>query len=253
VTHARLVLRFVNDYRGWCRRRGLRPSRALARARQEVLGQLAWLHRLHEGAFTRHGYRRHWSLPFTDRLGDDFLHWRPSQARMACARRGRLVLRMGVLADARGQPAAVRVVQVDMLSSQATVDALIAQGPRGDEILSTWGENEPRQWYSMGRLSEETVWRHLESVPLTREERRALAPVVRALVTTQDARWVPCRTCRARGRTFGARWLVRYGRTLDCDRCRDMWKPWTRTRRAKMFLKRCPSPSDAKGKERVSA
>jgi len=233
VRPERLVWRFVNVYRGWCRRRGLRPSRALARARREIQGQLGWLHQLHEGGLTRRGGRRYGWLLLTDRVGDDFLHWRPKRARAKRARGIRLALPRGLPADAHGRRGTWRVVEVGLVGTRMIADALVVRGTCGDEILSTWGRGAPRRWFSLVSLSEEMVWRNLLSVPFTPEERRAVQTVVRALVVAQHLRWTPCRMCRVRGRTLGGvGWVVQRGRMVDCVRCQGDAPPWTRSRRA---------------------
>jgi hypothetical protein len=59
----RSLLRFVNDYRGWCRRRGIVPSRRLARAWKEVQNLLWLTLGLQSGVMSVRGHRvRDWVL-----------------------------------------------------------------------------------------------------------------------------------------------------------------------------------------------
>jgi hypothetical protein len=59
----RSLLRFENDYRGWCRQGGIAPSRSLARAWREVRNMLWLTLRLQSGAMSVRGHRvREWVL-----------------------------------------------------------------------------------------------------------------------------------------------------------------------------------------------
>src|SRR5713101_7032689 len=63
----RSCLRFVNDYRGWCARRGIPPSWRLAKIWRLVVSELWVLRRLHGGDESRTGRRVRRLVPITAR------------------------------------------------------------------------------------------------------------------------------------------------------------------------------------------
>jgi hypothetical protein len=208
----RSCLRFVNDYRGWCARRGIPPSWRLAKIWRLVVSELWVLRRLHCGDESRTGRRVRRLVPITARHATALLLRRDELRKLQSSGLRLLVTRRD---DGPLQPLGAQqfVGWVEVLP--------LPDGAPFDTDGLVWLQRVR----AAAPLTEDALRARLRMVAFTAPERKALAPVITGLKALEDASVDVCRTC-------GKRWLIRRGRTLDCAECRRRVSPWTRTRRS---------------------
>lgn len=197
----RSCLRFANDYRGWCARRGIPPTSRLAKVWRLVVGEL-WILRHLYAADTRTGRRVRRLVLITAPLAAT-LGLRPEERRSLRAAGARLLVTRGENGCPR--PVSGRDLHPVMVSEVV---------PTGDRTFRV---------RPAGPLTEEVLWARLRRVLFTAGERKALRSVIMGVVALQGKPVDVCRWC-------GKRWLTRRGRMLDCHICRGREEKWTRSR-----------------------
>jgi len=221
------VLRFVNDLPGFCRRRRLRRSDALAEAHEVVVDVLARQRMLRvatiEGYRTRGGIQVRSFARLVRRHAVDLdLSWDDVQRLIGWDTylpvHVEEVVDLG--GDGRGQllPADIKL--------EVHRRPVPTNARKRDECLTRGTSTVKRST----RLSEGDVWGRLAHLQFALGEREALTLVVRTVVARQYAAWDLCRLCRRQDPPRW-RWLIREKNTKDCTVCRKREpRAWVRSR-----------------------